>query len=404
MVGQDGLLPLPWLEATLRDTLQTRHAHALLLHGPRGVGQFELALTLAQAWLCEAPPPPAGQTEAAHRPRPCGHCASCRLVQARSHPDLLVLLPDALRELLGWNLGDADDTASGKASDKASDKASRTKPSKEVKVDAVRAAVAFAQITSARGRCKVVVVYPAERMNDIAANTLLKTLEEPPGVVRFVLACAEPDALLATIRSRCQAVPMRLPPTDLAVRWLAQQGVVEPAVLLAAAGGQPQEALEWVGQGVDAALWLRLPALVQRGEAAPFAAWPLPRVVDALQKLCHDASCVAVGAAPRYFPAATLSSLSSVSSLPSGSSGLSFQPSAGALALAEWSRDLQRAARHADHPWNTGLMVEALIQRGQRALAAQTVLPGLTNAPRRSGRVTPEARNAKQGASIHSRE
>ena len=387
MVGQDGLLPLPWLEATLRDTLQTRHAHALLLHGPRGVGQFELALTLAQAWLCEAPAPSAGQSDATHQHRPCGHCASCRLVQARSHPDLLVLLPDALREPLGWNLGDADDTASGKVSEKAS----KTKPSKEIKVDSVRAAVAFAQITSARGRCKVVVVYPAERMNDVAANTLLKTLEEPPGVVRFVLACAEPDALLATIRSRCQAVPMRLPPTDLAVRWLAQQGVVEPAVLLAAAGGQPQEALEWVGQGVDAALWLRLPALVQRGEAAPFAVWPLPRVVDALQKLCHDVSCVAVGGAPRYFPAAKLSSLSSLPSGSSGSmgiSGSSFQPSAGALALAEWSRDLQRVARHADHPWNTGLMVEALIQRGQRALAAltaPTVLQGSTNAPRRIG-------------------
>ena len=371
MVGPDGVLPLPWLAAMLRDTLQTRHAHALLLHGPRGVGQFELALTLAQAWLCEAatasPMPGASSTGAAAQPRPCGHCAACRLVQARSHPDLLVLLPEALREPLGWNLNDADDAAS--------DKTSKAKPSKEIKVEAVRSAVAFAQITSARGRRKVVVVYPAERMNEVAANTLLKTLEEPPGVARFVLACAEPEALLATIRSRCQAVPMRLPPTELAVQWLAQQGVIDPGVLLAAAGGQPQEASEWAGQGIDAALWSRLPALVQRGEAAPLAAWPLPRVVDALQKLCHDAACRAAGAAPRYFPPTSMAGLPG-----------SIDP----MALADWSRDLLRAARHAEHPWNVGLMIEALVQRGQRALAA-------------AGRAVSDPAAAAQPASVHSR-
>ena len=361
MVGPDGALPLPWLEATLRDTLH-RRAHALLLQGPRGVGQFDLAVTLAQAWLCEA---------SAQPPRPCGHCASCRLVQARSHPDLLVLLPEVMREPLGWDLADGDEAAS--------DKASRAKPSKEIKVEAVRAAVAFAQITSARGRCKVVVVHPAERMNDVAANTLLKTLEEPPGVARFVLACAEPDALLATIRSRCQAVPMRLPPAAQAIEWLALRGVAQPAVLLAAAGGQPQEALEWAAQGIDAALWLGLPALVLRGESTPLAAWPLPRVVDALQKLCHDAWCVAAGAAPRYFP---------VAMVPSG---------AGAVALAAWSRELIRAARHADHPWNAGLMVESLVQQGQQALAA---------APRRAGQASGAGgadRVMGQGASVHSR-
>ena len=397
MVGQDGVLPLPWLAATLHHTLLTRHAHALLLHGPRGVGQFELALTLAQAWLCEAATASAtagvsstkatteattrattrATTEASAPTRPCGLCAACRLVQARSHPDLLVLLPEALREPLGWNLNDAADTAS--------EKASKAKPSKEIKVEAVRSAVAFAQITSARGRCKVVVVYPAERMNEVAANTLLKTLEEPPGVARFLLACAEPEALLATIRSRCQAVPMRLPPTDLAVQWLAQQGVVDPGVLLAAAGGQPQEAREWAGQGIDAALWSRLPALVLRGEATPLAAWPLARVVDALQKLCHDASCRAAGAAPRYF------ALTAMASLP---------PAADPIALADWSRDLLRATRHAEHPWNAGLMVEALVQRGQRALAGSG--PAVSDRTASAQPASAQPASA-QPASVHSR-
>ena len=79
MVGPDGMLPLPWLEATLRDTLLTRRAHALLLQGPRGVGQFDLAVTLAQAWLCEAAEPPEA--------RPCGHCASCHSLWLDFEPE-----------------------------------------------------------------------------------------------------------------------------------------------------------------------------------------------------------------------------------------------------------------------------------------------------------------------------
>ena len=344
MVGLDGALPLPWLAPLLRQTLQTRRAHALLLHGPQGVGQFELALTLAQAWLCE------DATGSAER-RPCGTCPSCRLVQARSHPDLLVLLPEVLQEALGWGAFATD------GADASAEKSSKAKPSREIKVEAVRAAVTFAQTTSARGRCKVVVLHPAERMNAISANTLLKTLEEPPGAARFVLSCAAPDSLLPTIRSRCQAVPMALPPVSVATQWLAQHGVAEPEILLAAVGGQPQEALSWVEQGVDAALWTRLPGIVGRGEAQALAAWPLPRLIDALQKLCHDASCGAAGAAPRYFPAGALG------------------PGADAGALAEWMHELNRCARHAEHAWNAGLMLESLVQQGQRALRATAPEP-----------------------------
>ena len=352
MVGRDGHAPLPWLEAPLRQALSTQQAHALLIHGPQGVGQFELALALAQGWLCEA---------ASAAARPCGACAACRLVQAHSHPDLLVLLPEALREPLGWGAPGGEDEAAG-------DKPGKAKPSKDIKVEAVRAAVVFAQTTSARGRGKVVVLHPAERMNSVAANTLLKTLEEPPGNARFALACAAADALLPTIRSRCQTLALGLPPTARAVAWLAEQHVKEPAVMLAAAGGQPQEALEWSGQGIDANLWARLPMLVKRGEASAFAAWPLARVIDALQKLCHDSACIAVGATPRYFPAGSITFEAKLD------------------ALSNWMGELNRSARHAEHPWHGALMLEALIQRGRRAL------------------VTPPASGpASRGVSVHSR-
>jgi DNA polymerase-3 subunit delta' len=336
MVGTDARLPLPWLAAPLRQGLG-QSAHAILLHGPEGVGQFELALALAQAWLCEAP--------AAATPmerRPCGVCASCRLVQAHSHPDLLVLVPEALAEMLGWNTGDGEEGAERK-----------TKPSKEIKVEAVRAAVAYAQTTTARGRAKVVVLHPAERINPIASNTLLKTLEEPPGDARFILSCAAPDALLPTIRSRCQTLALGLPTTAEAAGWLKERGVADPAVLLAGCGGQPLQALQWAEDGVDARLWTQVPALVSRGEAMPFLGWPLPRLVEALQKLCHDALCVACGVAPRYFPAIAVKTGASVAT------------------LTEWAKSLGRTAQHAEHPWLPGLMVEALIDEGRASLTAR---------------------------------
>jgi DNA polymerase-3 subunit delta' len=351
MVGADGVLPLPWLEPVLRRTLSSQNAHALLLHGPQGIGQFELSLTIAQAWLCEAENPGA---------RPCGTCGSCHLVLAHSHPDLLVLIPDASREALGWGSAESEEAGA--------ERASKAKPSKEIKVDAVRSAVGFAQSTSARGRGKVVVLHPAERMNGIAGNALLKTLEEPPGEARFLLSCAAPDALLPTIRSRCQSVALSLPPADLSTEWLKGQGVGDAAVLLAATGGQPQEALDWFRQGVDAATWAQVPAAVAQGSAAVFASWPLPRVVDALQRLCHDAACVAAGAGPRYFPAGSI------------------RPGANSAALAEWGHELNRVARHAEHPWNAGLVSESLVQQGQRALATDA-----QKGPR------------KQAVSVHSR-
>ena len=85
----------------------------------------------------------------------------------------------------------------------------KRKPSKEIRVDAMREAIEFAQRTSARGRGKAMLIYPAERMNAVTANALLKTLEEPPGDMRFVLATEAAHLLLPTIRSRCLTHTLR---------------------------------------------------------------------------------------------------------------------------------------------------------------------------------------------------
>jgi DNA polymerase-3 subunit delta' len=215
----------------------------------------------------------------------------------------------------------------------------------------VRQAVGFVQTTAARGRAKAVLLHPAERMNPIAANTLLKTLEEPPGAARFLLSCAAPEALLPTIRSRCQSLLLGVPPHQLAVDWLAAHGVAEPGVLLAACGGQPLQARQWWEEGIDAGAWRQLPARLARGEAGPLAAWPVPRLVEALQKLCHDVFSVSAGAAPRYFPEGSV------------------EDGADLVRVGAWSRELTRIARHAEHPWSSGLMVEALVESARNALA-----------------------------------
>jgi len=327
---------LPWLVAPLRRTLESQRAHALLIHGPGGVGQFELALALAKGWLCEATDRPLAD-------RPCGRCASCKLHAAQSHPDLLVLVPEAMRESLGWDLGgsnDSDDAAEG----------SKRKPSKEIRIEAVRAAIAFATTTSARGYGKVVVVHPAERMNEFAASAFLKTLEEPAGDARFLLCSWAPDSLLPTIRSRCQHVVLPIPPTADAEAWLAGLGVAQPGVLLAASGGQPQEALELAKRGVDAAAWLALPRRIASGDASALQGWGLPAAVDALQKVCHDAAALACGGAPRYFPPERIV----------GDADLG--------ALLRWSRELARVAAEVEHPWSVDLAIESLVGQGREAL------------------------------------
>ena len=348
-------LALPWLAVPLRDALATQRAHALLLHGPQGVGQFEMAQALAQAWLCDSM-----ASLGSSVPRPCGVCASCRLVAARTHPDLMVLMPQALRSELGWNADEeGEEGGSGSA-----DANGKRKLSKDIRVAEVRRIVTFAHTTAARERGKVVVIFPAEAMNAVAANALLKILEEPPGRLRFVLTGSSADTLLPTIRSRCQSLWLGAPNRAEALAWLGAQGVPQPEVLLAAAGGQPQEALSRFRDGVDAPTWLQLPQQLARGELGGLPTWPLARVVDMMFKVCHDVMRVAAGAAPRYFPP---------SALPGRTGGVDLR------ALTAWHRELGRIARHAEHPWQVALTVESLVLQAQEALRSG---PSFTKAPR----------------------
>lgn len=338
VIGNDGALPLPWLQAATIETVERQRGHALLVHGAPGIGVLPFGIALAQSWLCEAP---------AAVGLACGRCASCHAVQGHVHPDLHVLLPEALRRETGWLL--ADDRAEGEEG--------KRKPSKQIRIDEVRAAIDWVGKTSARGRGKVWVLHPVEALNEHSASALLKTAEEPPAGTRLVLTCSDPASILPTVRSRCQRVVLPAPDAAQARDWLQTQGVLRPDVLLAACGGRPLDALALVREGVDAAAWESLPAAVSAGRPGALAGWPVPRALDALFKLCHDALARASGAPTQYFEARLI-------------------PATVPLErLAAWSAELQRIARHAEHPWHEGLMADALVARAQAALAGRTVRP-----------------------------
>ncbi len=339
VADNQGRLALPWLAAPLAEALARQRGHATLVHGAPGVGALEFALALAQALLCETPPTHGAPALAG----PCGHCGSCRLVQSGLHPDLFVLLPEAQRRQTGWLLSD----------DKPEGEDLKRKPSRQVRIDEVRALIDWSHKTSARGRGKVVVLHPADALNVQSASALLKTLEEPPAGTRLVLTTADPAHLLPTVCSRCQRLLLPAPPADAAAAWLAGQGLAQPQVLLAACNGRPLDALALQAAGVDAAAWAALPTAVARGQSGGLAGWPPPLLVDALQKLCHDAMARSVGGEGCYFPPA------------------SFGPGVPPRlpALVDWARELARVARHADHPWSEPLLLEALVQQGRQALA-----------------------------------
>ena len=326
----------PWIQGQLSTLLQ-RRGHAWLLQGPSGLGQYTLALELARAWLCEQP------TEHGA----CHQCRSCHAVDVRTHPDLCVLMPETLSLELAWPL---DEKTQKDLDDK------KRKPSKEIRVEAAREMVAFTQHTRSGGATKVVLVYPAERMNHVTANTILKTLEEPPGECRFVLASEAAHMLLPTIRSRCQTHTLAWPTEDQALRWLESEGLSanDAAVLLRAAGGRPEDALALAQNGLKASVWSGLPKAVLRGDVSAVSDATPAQAVAMLQKLCHDCLAVQTGAEPRFFALADIPTTGNVAS------------------LTEWSKDLMQAARTAEHPYNAGLMYEALVARAQAALRVKT--------------------------------
>jgi DNA polymerase-3 subunit delta' len=151
--------------------------HAYLLTGPEGIGKTTLAWALARLLECERRAPESAE--------PCGECPACRRLAHGSHPDVRLIEPPEGKRTLG--------------------------------IEAVREVLRAASLAPTEGAWRVFLILTIERMTPEAANALLKTLEEPPPGVVLLLTSAEPEALLATILSRCQQVAMQpIAPDELA--------------------------------------------------------------------------------------------------------------------------------------------------------------------------------------------
>ncbi len=334
----------PWQTGDWQRLQQLRAAwpHALLLHGEAGIGKFQFAQDLAQELLCESP---------AKNGELCGTCAACHWFSQGNHPDYRVVLPEALASL-AVAVGDGAADAPADKADGEEGKKTR-QPSKEIKIEQVRALLNFCALGSHRGGVRVVVLYPAEALNVAASNALLKTLEEPPLGVVFLLVSARIDRLLPTIISRCRQWPMSLPNPDDAQAWLAAQDVDNAAGLLAEAGGAPLTALALANDENRALRDFTLAQLAAGPNCDAFACGenlqklPVPLVLGWLQRWLYDVLAQRTAGRPRYFPvAAKALACCAQSSDPA--------------ALARYIKTVTRQRAMENHPLNARLVFEEL--------------------------------------------
>jgi len=175
-------------------------SHAYLITGGSRESRREFAQRLTAAYLCEGEHPP------------CGACRHCRKVEAKIHPDV------------SWVELPAD--------------------KREITADQARSLRSDAYIRPNEGRRKVYLIDPADSMNAVAQNALLKVLEEGPSYAAFLLLAEQPGPMLETIRSRCETLalpPEETPPdpallerAELLARLLLTGGELEVAEHLAA--------------------------------------------------------------------------------------------------------------------------------------------------------------------------
>jgi len=325
--------PLPWQGEVWGRLTQRPETlpHALLLRGRHGIGKNVFVAAFAQWLLCESRSP----QEA------CGICASCGWFVQGAHPDFYRVEPEAVA---GASEGEGDGPRRG----------GERRPRQQITVEQVRQLGDFVNVSAHRGGYRVVALHPAESMNIHAANALLKTLEEPPPKLIFLLVCHRPQRVLPTILSRCQQVLMPVPDPGAAEQWLRGQGVESPAQPLAEAGFAPVAALALSDPGHQALRTRMMRILSDPARLDVVAAADALQGADAgtlvgwLQRWCYDLMRVRSGGAPHFNPdfSAALDNLGR---------------SARASGLLGLTRVLTDAQRVAQHPLNARLFAESLL-------------------------------------------
>lgn len=307
--------------------------HALLLSGRKGTGKRDFALALAQSLLCQAPL----ESGAA-----CNHCSSCNWFRQGNHPDFRLLEPDS-----GSEMDELDAETKGK-------RPAGTKPSVFITVSMIRALLDFTHLSTYAASIRIVLVYPAEAMNPQAANSLLKTLEEPLPNTLFILVSNQQRQLLPTIRSRCHAIAMPLPSRSEAKEWLQYRKVDHPESLLAQAGFAPLAAARLSEGEYQAQRHAFLSRLLQDKPLNPLALSSdyekvdLSWIINWLQTIAYDLLSIKLAGKSHYLAGCALD-------LP----GLA--KSVSVIKLIDFQNELAVIQRHANHPLNTRLVLEQLL-------------------------------------------
>ena len=330
------MTPFPWHREVLARIASDREhmPHALLVQGREGIGKVDFARALAAAVLCEAPR--AGLA--------CESCPSCHWLSQGNHPDFREIVPEAASE------DDEEEVADAKEKAK----------SVFIKIEQVRAVADFLTLSTHRAGFRVLLLHPAESMHPNAANSLLKSLEEPPPGTLIVLVSDRPARLLATLRSRCRKVVLQTPPRDEALAWLRTQDIAAPEAALAAAGGAPLLAVR-LAAPEEAEFRRRLLAELARPTGAdPLGFAPIvdrtavERFLYGLQTWVHDLVRARLAGDVRHHAehAAALKARARSSNLD---------------ALLALDRELAAARALASHPLNPRLLAEHLLMAYNRA-------------------------------------
>ncbi len=171
---------------------EKRLAHAYLFIGPEGVGKSLLAGIFAQALNCES-----GGAD------PCGsaadECVSCKKIEAVNHPDVIRLT----NRLFKKRASDESNKGDGLIHPNTID---ANKKSEQISIDQIRFVQKALSLKPSEGKVKVCIIEGADQMSEDAANSLLKTLEEPPKDAVIILLASNMSKLMPTIISRCQKI------------------------------------------------------------------------------------------------------------------------------------------------------------------------------------------------------
>lgn len=336
------LTAYPWLEKSAATLVAQRDRlpNAFLIYGPRGIGLFELGRAVIRALMCTQPLPD-GQA--------CGRCRSCELMQAQTHPDVQYVLSEQM--CVRYDVPYVEPEGSS----------SRSTLSGDIRIHQIRALTDFLSLASNQGGRRFVMLYPVNRILPEAANALLKSIEEPPADLTYILVAEDIDAVLPTIRSRSRLVRVEAPDWQTSLDYLKQHTKLSnPEVALAKVGGAPMEALQ---PSEDVALTDAQETLFLKVLRAPqgqslddlVRAWPKdknpPRLAPLLLLMArwvHDLIRVKMQLGPRYYieEAATMATLTQRISCER---------------LIELDRLIMEWRRFANHPLNARITIEAAL-------------------------------------------